>query len=82
MWPVATETIGIFEKFCIGREVKNGVTIAAPALGNPAKAKTPDPHIPTAPAATGNISKLQDDLAKVTFSNCLTGFLLVLDKIS
>jgi hypothetical protein len=28
MWPVATGTIGIFEKFCIGREVKNGVTIA------------------------------------------------------
>src|SRR6266567_4417329 len=28
---------------------------------------------PTAPAATGNIFKLQDDSAKVTFLNCLTG---------
>jgi hypothetical protein len=31
------------------------------ALGNPAKNKTPDFHIPTAPAATGNIFKLQDE---------------------
>ena len=45
------------------------------ALGNPAKNQTPDSHIPTAPTATGNISKLQDDSAKVTFLNCLTGFI-------
>jgi hypothetical protein len=43
------------------------------ALGNPAKARTPDSHIPTAPAATGNIAKLQDDSAKVTFLYRLTG---------
>src|SRR5439155_6663123 len=40
---------------------------------NPAKNQTPDSHIPTAPTATGNIFKLQDDSAKVTFLNCLTG---------
>ena len=43
------------------------------ALDNPAKDPTPDSHIPTAPTATGNILKLQDDSAKVPFLNCLTG---------
>jgi len=28
MWSAAAETIEIFEKFCIGRKAKNGVTIA------------------------------------------------------
>jgi hypothetical protein len=56
------------------------------ALGNPAKTKAPDFHIPTATAAAvshkkkgrkptskSNILKLQDDSSKVTFLNCLTG---------